>query len=150
MSELQTCWDVMGNHSFREPSVDLNAKSFNPVKLKKKQIYLNLFFFQLGKGFLRKITGEFIDFNSTLFFFLSWPNSFRQWSSFHAVHNINIVPLIEKILMLFLKGHFYCSFWNIERYVIMAFLNLYLLEFITRKIFQVFLVFLKGSVKTWL
>lgn len=59
----------MGNHSFREPSVDLNAKSFNPVKLKKKQIYLNLFFFQLGKGFLRKITGEFIDFNSTLFLF---------------------------------------------------------------------------------
>lgn len=56
MSELQTCWDIMGNRSFREPSVDLNAKSFDPAKLKQKEVYFN--FSQLEKDFLRKFTAE--------------------------------------------------------------------------------------------
>lgn len=151
MSELQTCWDVMGNHSFREPSVDLNAKSFNPAKLKQKEILLSLLFISsVGKRPSKEDYRRINRFQLYLISALSWPNSFRQWSGFHAVHNINIVPLVEKMLMLFLKGHFHCSFWNIGKYVIMTFLNLYILEFTTWKIFQRVLVFLKGSVRTLL
>lgn len=126
------------------------CKIIQPSEVKEEADLFEFIFFSAGKRLSKENYRRIHRFQLHLIFFLSWPNSFRQWSSFHAVHNINIVPLIEKILMLFLKGHFYCSFWNIERYVIMAFLNLYLLEFITRKIVQVFLVFLKGSVKTWL
>lgn len=138
MSELQTRWDVMGNHSFREPSVDLNAKSFNPAKLKQKQIYLIFFFFfsaekRLSKEDYRRINRFQLYLISSLY----CPNSFRQWSGFHAVHKINIVPLIKKMLMLFLKGHFHCIFGNIGKYIIMKFLNLYILEFTTWKISQV-------------
>lgn len=151
MSELQTCWDVIGNHSFREPSVDLNAKSFNPAKLKQNKIYLSFFFFSsVGKRLSKEDYRRINRFQLYLISSFSWPNSFRQWSGFPAVHNINIIPLMEKILMLFLKGHFHCSFWNIGTYVIMTFLNFYILVFTTWKISQRVLVFLRGNVETLL
>lgn len=43
----------MGNCSFREPSVDLNAKSFNPAKLKQKEVYFN--FFSAAKRFSKEV-----------------------------------------------------------------------------------------------
>lgn len=114
------------------------CKIIQPSEAKAETDLFDFFFFfsaekRLSKEDYRRINRFQLYLISSLY----CPNSFRQWSGFHAVHKINIVPLIKKMLMLFLKGHFHCIFGNIGKYIIMKFLNLYILEFTTWKISQV-------------
>lgn len=123
----------MGNRSFREPSLDLDAKSFNPETLKQKEVSFNFSSWKKKKiKILRKFTVEKIDFHCTLN--LSYLGQFSL--GFHAMYDINIILLIWKMLTYILKS---ISLQNLKigKYAIMALFMFGLLSLLSEKISHV-------------